>query len=93
MTRLQHQILNATAAILVALFIAHFFAARATHRLGADLARQRNAIVSARQVETILQQLTQRIAKGAETDPRLTALLPKPASPAAHPPPASPPRK
>lgn len=102
MTRPEYRVLNATAALLVALLLASFFVSRSTRRLSGELARQRNAIANARQVEAVYQQLAQRIAQGSEADPRLKALLPRsmtlpvqaPAStPTPTPTPTKPPRK
>lgn len=88
MSRLEFRVLNATAALLVALLLAHFFVTRGTTRLGAELSRQRNAIANARQVDAVYQQLAQRIARGSDADPRLKALLPRSMTPPPAPVPA-----
>jgi len=77
MNKLQFWVLNAASLVLAALLLGHFFFARANNRLGQSLDRDRNAINNARQLETVLDQLAKRIARGSDTDPKLKNILVK----------------
>jgi hypothetical protein len=75
MTKSQFWILNAASIVTVALLLTHFFLARHNSGLKDMFAREQSAIENAKQLERVLDQLAKRIAKGSDTDPRLTEIL------------------
>ncbi|MBI3850770.1 MAG: hypothetical protein HY298_10930 [Verrucomicrobia bacterium] len=77
MTKAQFWILNVASLVLAAVLLSHFFFVRHNNQLGASLSREQAYINNARQLETLLDQLAKRIAKGSETDPKLKDILVK----------------
>ena len=77
MNKLEFWVLNSVSLILVMLLLGHFFFAQHNNRLGQGLSRDRAAINNARQLQGVLDQLAQRIAKGSDTDPKLKQILVK----------------
>jgi len=75
MNRIQFWALNITSLLLVVLLLSHFFFARANSLLSGEVAREQAFINNARQVETVLDQLAKRIARGSDTDPQLKNIL------------------
>ena len=77
MSKLQFWTLNIASLILAAVLMGHFFFVRHNNQLGASLTREQAYINNARQLETVLDQLAKRIAKGSDTDPKLKNILVK----------------
>ncbi len=77
MNRIQFWTLNVVCLLLATLLLAHFFFARHNNRLGESLSQERAYINSARQLESVLDQLAKRIARGSDTDPKLKTILVK----------------
>ena len=75
MNKIQFWILNLTSLALVLLLVGHFVMVKRNNLLGEALDRDRTAINNARQIETVLDQLAKRIARGSETDPQLKSIL------------------
>ena len=77
MNKLQFWIVNGASLLLAGVLLGHFFFARHNNQLGAALTREQGYINQARQLETVLDQLGKRIAKGSDTDPKLKTILVK----------------
>ena len=77
MNKLQFWTLNIASLILAAVLLGHFFFVRHNNQLGAALSRDQAYINNARQLETVLDQLAKRIAKGSDIDPKLKDILVK----------------
>ena len=77
MNKQQFWALNLASLILTVLLLGHFFFVRHKNQLGEVLAHEQAYINSARQLETVLDQLAKRIAKGSDTDPKLKNILVK----------------
>lgn len=77
MNKLQFWILNVASLVLAAMLLGHFFFARHNNKLGAALSSEQAYINQARQLESVLDQLGKRIAKGSDTDPKLKTILVK----------------
>jgi hypothetical protein len=75
MTKLQFWILNCASLLVAALLLGHFFFSRSNSQIGDALARDQEAIVNAKKLEKVLDQVAKRIAIGSETDPQLAAIL------------------
>ena len=77
MTKLQFWILNLASLILAGVLMGHFFFSRHNNQLSEALGREQAYIGNARQLETVLDQLGKRIARGSDTDPKLKNVLVK----------------
>ena len=77
MNKLQFWVLNVVCLVLAALLLTHFFFSRQNNRLTESLNQERAYLNNARQLETVLDQLAKRIAKGSDTDPKLKNILVK----------------
>ena len=77
MSKLQFWTLNAASFILAAVLLAHFFFVRQNNLQNESLNREQAYIAQARQLETILDQLAKRIARGSDTDSKLKNILVK----------------
>jgi hypothetical protein len=77
MTRAQFCSLNLTSSVLVLLLLAHLIMARLNSQLGSRVSEQRAFINNSRQVETVLDSLSKRIAAGSQSDPHLKTILVK----------------
>ena len=75
MNKCQFWILNLASLILSTMLLAHFFFVRHNNQLGGALNREQAYINNARQLETVLDQLARRIAKGSDTEPKLKNIL------------------
>ncbi|MSU34304.1 MAG: hypothetical protein EXS36_04200 [Pedosphaera sp.] len=63
--------------ILVSLLLSHHFILQHIAQVKFALARDRASVNSSHQTEIALDQLAKRIARGSDTDPRLTNILVK----------------
>ena len=77
MNKPQFWILNLVSLLLSATLLAHFFFVRHNNQLGGALNGEQAYVNNARQLETVLDQLAKRIAKGSDTDPKLKNILVK----------------
>ena len=77
MNKLQFWTLNAVCLALAALLVTHFYFSRHNTRMAEALNQERAYLNNARQLETVLDQLAKRIARGSDTDPKLKNVLVK----------------
>ena len=75
MSKNQFWLLNFTSVLLALLIIAHFVFVKINARSGETLERERALINNGRQIESVLDQLAKRIARGSDTDPQLKTNL------------------
>ena len=75
MSKTQFQLLNLTSVLLALLILAHFVFVKINTRSGEALERERALINNGRQIESVLDQLAKRIARGSDTDPQLKTIL------------------
>jgi cytochrome c-type biogenesis protein CcmH/NrfG len=75
MTRLEYWTLSVVALALSLMLIGNYYLTVSNNSSNAQLARDQAAINNAEQLKPVLDQLTKRIAKGSENDPRLAEVL------------------
>lgn len=75
MSKSQFIVLNVIAMVLAILILANLFLARENRQLSVQLAQNQALVNGGRQAEAILRQMTVRIARGSDLDPKLRELL------------------
>lgn len=75
MSKSQFIALNVIAMVLAILILANLFLARENQQLNIRIAQNQAVVNSGRQAEAILRQMTVRIARGSDLDPKLRELL------------------